>query len=188
MKYQLIDITDCYNKTDIAKKLNLPSNGRTSKLIDEYINYYKISITHFDLAKSKRKYKEIIKQCPVCAKDFKSKENDPKATTTCSHACSNTHFRSGINNPNYKEDHEAGYRRVCFRYHKKECIICKEQNIVAVHHYNENHEDNTISNLVPMCPTHHTYMHSNFSYLIKDQVDQYVLNFVVASGIEPELI
>ena len=182
MKYQLIDITDCYTKTQIANKLKIGINGRISKVIDDYIKYYNLDTSHFDKAHSTRKYKEIVKQCPVCNVDFKSKENDPKAKTTCSHSCSNTYFRSGKNNPNYKEDHEASYRRVCFRYHKKECIICKESNIVAVHHYNENHEDNTIYNLVPMCPTHHQYMHSGFAHLIKEQVDQYVTDFIKSSN------
>ena len=98
--------------------------------------------------------------------------------TTCSHSCSNTYFRSGKNSPTYKTDEEVGYRTLCFRYHKKECIICKEDKIVEVHHLDENRENNKIDNLVPLCPTHHKYLHSNYRYLIEDKVNEYIKDFI----------
>jgi len=80
----------------------------------------------------------------------------------------------GENHGNWKQD---AYRSTCFLYHKKQCIICNESNIVEVHHYNENHDDNSPENLVPLCPTHHTYMHSRFKTTISSIVDEYVNNF-----------
>lgn len=112
-----------------------------------------------------------LKSCIECGKNFHPHKRDGKEQITCSYSCSNKHFRSGENNGNWKE---TQYRTTCFLYHKKECIICKEKNIVAVHHYNENHNDNRPENLVPMCPTHHQYMHSNFKNIIIKQVDEYV--------------
>ena len=97
--------------------------------------------------------------------------------TTCSHSCSNTYFRSGKNSPTYKTDEEVGYRTLCFRYHKKECIICKEDKIVSVHHYDENHFNNDIYNLIPLCPTHHQYVHSRYKHLIQPQIDTYIKDF-----------
>ncbi len=94
----------------------------------------------------------------------------------CSRSCSNSiggQAKSAI----YHTDETATYTTVCFRHHPKECVICEEQNIVAVHHYNENHDDNRPENLVPLCPTHHNYMHSRFKYLIEDQVAEYVDKF-----------
>lgn len=173
----LIDITDCYNKSDIAKKLNLPINGTSIRLITNYIEKYDLSISHFDLNNKNRKYKLIKKECPICKQEFTTQLGHLKEKQTCSYACANTYFRSGENNPNYKEDDKANYRTLCFRYHKKECIVCKEQNIVAVHHYDEDHNNNNICNLVPLCPTHHAYIHSEFAYLIQSQVDEYVSDF-----------
>lgn len=49
--------------------------------------------------------------------------------------------------------------------------------IVAVHHYDENHSNNDPKNLVPLCPTHHQYLHSRYAGLIKDKVNDYVNNF-----------
>lgn len=63
--------------------------------------------------------------------------------------------------------------RKCFDYHGKKCIICGEENIVAVHHFDSNHQNNDINNLIPLCPTHHTYCHSKYYRLIKDRVEQY---------------
>ena len=72
---------------------------------------------------------------------------------------------------------DTSHRTICFTYHKKECIICKEQNIVTVHHYDENHLNNDPSNLIPLCPTHHQYVHSRFKDLVIKEVDAYVEQF-----------
>lgn len=118
------------------------------------------------------------KTCPVCDKSFKP---GYKNQITCSYSCSNTHFRSGKDNPNYKHGgsltgDSIEYRRICFTHHPKECIICGEDKIVAVHHYDENHNNNEISNLIPLCPTHHSYMHSKYKPLISDIVDKWRTN------------
>ena len=104
------------------------------------------------------------KVCPVCGCLHHKKG------TTCSHGCANTYFRSNINHPNWKEDR---YQTTCFHYHKKECIICGEKNIVEVHHYDENHYNNDPRNLVPLCPTHHQYLHSHFKNLIITEVNEW---------------
>lgn len=69
------------------------------------------------------------------------------------------------------------YKRICFTHHKKECVVCGEANIVAVHHYNENHNDDRPENLIPLCPTHHHYMHSMHRDKISHIIDEYVRNF-----------
>ena len=70
------------------------------------------------------------------------------------------------------------YRRICFDYHIKECVICGEKNIISVHHFDGNHYNNDPINLIPMCPTHHSYMHSGFKYLIEEEVWIYYLTFI----------
>lgn len=114
--------------------------------------------------------------CSVCGKPVKNY----KTNETCSYACANTLFRSGNNNGSHIKALENGdsYRVICFEHHKKECIICGEQLIVAVHHYDHNKKNNSPNNLIPMCPTHHAYMHSSYKYLIEKQVDYYVKEFI----------
>ena len=106
-----------------------------------------------------------LKTCPVCSKTH------TKKSATCGYACANTHFRSGVNHGNHKAHN---YRTVCFSHWEKKCIICGEDKIVAVHHYDENHDNNHYENLVPMCPTHHQYMHSSYADELEPLVEEYM--------------
>ena len=69
------------------------------------------------------------------------------------------------------------HQQICFKHHPHKCCVCGEEHIVAVHHYDGNHYNNSPENLVPLCPTHHTYWHSKYKDLIKDKVDEYVKKF-----------
>lgn len=109
-----------------------------------------------------------IKICPVCETKYS------KNSKTCSYACANTLFRSGTNNGNWKD---SSYRSTCFKYHKKECIICGENKIVTVHHFDENRNNNNPENLIPLCPTHHHYCHSRYKYEIENMILEYIKNF-----------
>lgn len=110
-----------------------------------------------------------IKKCPVCDDPIKNY----KTSVTCSYSCSNKHFRTGPNHGNWKD---SSYRTTCFHYHEKKCIICNEENIVEVHHFDGNNANNDPLNLVPLCPTHHQYLHSRYKHLIEDQVISYIKN------------
>ena len=109
--------------------------------------------------------------CKVCNKPIK---NYKTSKGTCSHGCANTHFKRGVNNGNWKGEH---YTAICFIHHQKKCVVCGEEKIVAVHHYDHNHNNNDPTNLVPLCPTHHQYLHSRYADDIKSTVDKYVEQF-----------
>jgi hypothetical protein len=155
-------------------------NGRTRKKFFDFINVNAIDISH--LQKKLSKYKKVIKKCPVCEKQFVTVVSHRDEKTTCSYSCSNTFFRSGENNPNWGSSGNVlernGYRRIGFDYHKKECIICGESKIVAIHHYDCNRKNNSPENLIPLCPTHHHYIHSKFKNEIIDKVEEYRNNFI----------
>ena len=131
------------------------------------------NINEYVCKKCKSKNCRTEKECPICNKQFTSLIKENK--TTCSYSCSNKYFRVGSNNGNWKTD---TYRTTCFSEHKKECIVCKENKIVEVHHYDHNHANNEIDNLIPLCPTHHRYMHSRYAKEIAYTVDGYHKNFV----------
>lgn len=176
---------DCLNKKDlliVAKKatslaeilryFNIPVKGAYTALLRK-----KLILLDFNLEKLKSNYfkkHNNIKICPVCKKHFTQRKGEKQKICCCT-ACANTHFRSGLNNPGYKK--KANYRTKCFHYHKYECIICGEKNIVAVHHFDENHKNNDVTNLIPLCPTHHNYMHSKYKTLILDKVLAYKKQF-----------
>lgn len=168
------------SKGEICRKLNLPDNGISRKYIDKMIKELKLDIqifkeNHFN------KY-HIKKICPVCGKVFYTPTTEKgKNKICCSYSCSNTYFRSGENNGMYKGSNLSGrnsYITICFRHHPHKCCVCGEEKIIAVHHYDGNHNNNDISNLIPLCPTHHCYIHSRFKDEIQDKVDEYRNNFI----------
>lgn len=116
-------------------------------------------------------YEPIEKDCPICGTKFTTGKDSPREKITCSHSCANSYFRSGVNNPNWKEN---SYRTTCFHFHKKECIVCGEDKIVEVHHFDENNKNNSPNNLIPLCPTHHQYWHSRY----KEEIEQIVIDYI----------
>ena len=110
-----------------------------------------------------------LKECPVC------KTMHAKGGVTCSYSCSNTFFRSGINNPNWSDD---SYQTTCWHHHGKKCLVCGEEKIVAVHHVNEDHNDNRPENLVPLCPTHHQYVHSRYRDEVQPIIETYLSEYI----------
>lgn len=96
-----------------------------------------------------------------------------RRSKTCSHSCGNKLFKQ-----NQKTDEECSKSslsiRICFRHHKHKCIVCEEKNIVEVHHLDNNHNNNDEKNLIPLCSTHHRYVHSRFKELIIDKIKQYI--------------
>jgi len=166
---ELLEYADKYTSAAeiITKQFKFASSGSNGSIITQRMKEWDIK---WGLPSKNTKYKIIIKKCPVCKKEFKTK-NDSKEKTTCSYSCANTYFRSGKDNPNYKG---TQYRTICFAHHKKECIICGENKIVEVHHLDENHENNEPNNLIPLCPTHHSYWHSKYKYLVENEVNKYV--------------
>lgn len=130
---------------------------------------------------------EKTKICPVCDENFIGE------SVTCSYSCSNTYFRHGKSGgAQYVEDdiliERKNYRRLCFRYHDKKCVVCGEENIVAVHHLNEDHNDNRPENLIPLCPTHHQYCHSKFKHLVDKIIKEYIINWKLNNKKQDKLI
>lgn len=122
---------------------------------------------------SRQKYARVVKVCPVCGSKFEALQGSPKEKITCSHKCGNTHFRQrGINHTNYTGNN---YRMVCFHYHAKKCVVCSEDLAVVVHHFDEDKANNKPENLIPLCPTHHFYMHREH---LKPIILRKVLEFI----------
>lgn len=133
----------------------------------------KISIQNYRIHKEKcflNPEREIL-YCPVCNKVLTSK------TTTCSRKCRYKYFGPGNKNGINGIDTEPSYRKVCFSYHPHYCIICNENKILAVHHFDENTENNNPENLIPLCLTHHAYIHSKYKKLIINKIELFILKY-----------
>ena len=182
-KKEFVEIVkECMSKSDVCKKLGYQTNGNGMRKVNVLLDEFEVDVSHFDGGKSKNtKYETITKECPVCGDNFETKKGHKREKTVCSHSCSNTFFRSGKNNPNWKNgvtDWDKRYRKICFLEHGKKCIICGETNIVVVHHYDENHSNDDIDNLIPLCPTHHMYCHSRYKGLVMDKINEFRDNFI----------
>ena len=53
------------------------------------------------------------------------------------------------------------------------------ESAALVHHYDENHYNNDPRNLIPLCPTHHQYVHSRYKDEIICTIDEYIKNKVL---------
>lgn len=127
------------------------------------------------------------KTCVNCGKDFIGPSGvRGRSQTTCSHGCSNSMFRRGSNNGNWKNPidrrEDIRYRALCFDYHEKKCVVCQESLVVAVHHMDEDHSNVSPENLIPLCPTHHTYWHSKYRHIIESVVVDYIKRFKLNFG------
>jgi hypothetical protein len=111
------------------------------------------------------------KTCANCGEKFIGTRREQ---VTCSYSCSNTYFRSGSANGNWKQHR---YRTTCFEYHKYKCVCCDESLIVEVHHLDGDKQNNDPRNLVPLCPTHHQYVHSRFAAKVIKKINAYVKAF-----------
>lgn len=162
------------SKEEVYRKLNLKSGGHSTKFLNKMVE--KLGLSFETLKENHFNKYHIKKICPVCGKEFYTDVGEKRRKQECcSYACSNTYFRSGENNGMY---HKATkYTTLAFRHHPHKCCICGEEKIVEIHHYDGNHNNNDIINLVPLCPTHHQYIHSRYKDIIIDIVDEYVKKF-----------
>ena len=176
MDYKII-ARDSVNLTDFAKNIGYKYiNGTVFRTVKQIIDDNDIDVSHFDRYHSNRartRWITIEIECPVCGETFKTKKGHPREKTTCSHACSNTFHRTREMHPNWKG---GSYRSICFAENTKKCIICGESRMVEVHHFDEDRTNNDVTNLVPLCPTHHGYMHSKHKDVIIDEILEHINN------------
>lgn len=177
-------ILESYSIVDVCKYMGVPAGGSSWKKIKFRIAELGLDISHFcnNGALKLKKYQIAEKICPICDNTFMERIGNPREKTTCSRACANTYFRSGENHGGWKDELELKngeyrYRRICFKYHEKKCIVCNERLVVAVHHFDGNNKNDNPENLIPLCPTHHVYWHSKYRKLIIKRITKYIENF-----------
>lgn len=173
MEYDKIKtaISVSFNIRDCLMKLDWSDCGYRRKIIKEFIKTHDIDTSHFNMQIKKKKYEKIVKNCPICESQFSTRKHPTKEGITCSKSCAATWFRTGEDNPNWKN---KSYRNIAFRFHGKKCAVCPESKILDVHHIDENRENNTKDNLIPLCPTHHRYIHSKYKNEVLDKIMEYM--------------
>lgn len=113
-----------------------------------------------------------VKFCPVCETPIKNY----RFASTCSRSCSNRRYPR-------QPPTEKDYTKICFRYYPKQCIVCNEPHVLDVHHLDKNRENNSPENLIPLCPTHHAYMHRGLKHLIVNKIEKHpVRKKIIGAG------
>ena|ERR1051326_4699699 len=158
--------------SNVCKLFGKSKNGFYLKYIKNKCKEFGISTEHF------HPKKRISKICLHCGKPFTCTPYIASIKDYCSQKCGNQKSRG-----DYKSDDELitenrKYKRICFRFHKRECVVCGEKIAVVVHHYDENKKNDLPENLVPLCANHHTYWHSKYKHLVKEKIDKYVKDFI----------
>ncbi len=170
-------IANSNSLANVCRTLNYSDNGRNTTRVREFCIKNDISIKHFT-PWGKSEVKKEIRICPVCNKEFEVILTRIKSASkvTCSHGCANTYFRSGINAGGYKGKETAGRSLIkhsglplnC-------CAVCNETEVIDLHHIDEDRSNNAPSNFVPLCPTHHAYIHRGKVDLIINELENFFI-------------
>lgn len=99
-------------------------------------------------------------ECKTCKTQFSVQV---RTRTPLKQFCSKFCRHSYIGKQRWGKDVKAknGYVTICFSHYEKQCIICGFNEVVTVHHFDENHLNDDPRNLVPLCPNHHAMIHCN---------------------------
>lgn len=164
--------------------MNMGQFGNHRRWCDKNPNLQKHKLANSERAKLTAigqfgEFEKFAVVCDVCSTEFiieeRTKLFNQEKIRHCSRICANS--KGGVARSNKLEkNNELSYRTIAAKHHQMKCVVCGEEKIVAIHHLNENHADNRPENLIPLCPTHHQYMHSKYSVDIQDIIDYYVMN------------
>jgi len=153
-------VKESVSKSEVCRKMGIAGNGTGLRKVTQLSEQYNVDISHFSLKaamnKFNRRYELVVKTCPVCGKEFQTNKNHKREKVTCSHSCSNTFFAHKRNLP----ERYTNYKTICFSKWPKKCLLCGYEKIVSVHHLDENHNNNNIENLIPLCMNCHGEVHS----------------------------
>lgn len=169
----------CKNEFEFTRITEKANHSRhcyaNPKKLESYLNIKKSLKESYD--KKLGEIKDFSVSCESCNNLFVVKEREfqypSRSAYFCSRRCANKEGGKA-KAAKYHKDDVARYTTVAWRHHEKRCVVCGEDKIVAVHHYNENHNDNEPKNLIPLCPTHHHYMHSQHKGIIIKIVEDYI--------------
>ena len=127
-------------------------------------------------------FKDYEVECAYCQGKFLVKEREklfPQNKKYFHRPCARKVAAEVMHQKYYAATGKHAYRTQAWKFHKKECIVCGETKIVAVHHYDEDHANKSKENLIPLCPTHHGYVHSKY----RDEVMPIIESFRKKIGV-----
>ena len=120
--------------------------------------------------------------CAKCGKQIwkrnseiaKSKTGNVYCSKSCAVSKNNSLFKTGENHPNYTGNN---YRKKAFDNYEHKCAVCgwnEDEDILEVHHIDENREHNDLENLKILCPICHRKITSGKYKLIDNNIEYVV--------------
>lgn len=110
------------------------------------------------------------RNCPICGDPIKNFRENKTCSSRCGSLLGKITFSNG--------DTKINYRSICFYNHGHKCLVCDEDLFIIAHHVNGDRTDNEPENLIPLCHTHHLYIHHHtYYYILKECVDEYLETF-----------
>lgn len=114
-----------------------------------------------------RKKSNVV--CAYCGVEFRKKPSSLDNSKSGLYFCCREHkdlgqrLENGLTEiwPDHYNSNSIGvttYRREAFRNFKHECAVCKwdkDARVLQVHHLDSNRDNNTLENLIILCPTCH---------------------------------
>lgn len=163
-------VNKCYSLAQVCDHYGYFNNGRNTGTVKKVLIQLGIDFTHFTPSGFPRREEE--RDCPVCGKKF-TVTNTNWEKTTCSHGCANTFFRSGNNAGGYSGGVYSGKSAFKKAFPIQKCAVCEEVEVIDFHHVDQDRSNNAISNIIPLCPTHHAYVHRDKLDLILDKLEDF---------------
>ncbi len=103
--------------------------------------------------------------CANCGKKIARTECEVQKNKSgffyCSKECGNKHKNKIRYSNKNKIDEYKNYRLKAFHIYEHKCALCEwdeDERVLEVHHINENRKDNSIENLIILCPICHKYL------------------------------
>ena len=172
----ILDMKDsCYSLKELCSLLGYSEHGRNTGALSLFCSRNNIDISHFTSNGKAPVNSTIEKVCPNCGAKFTTKTGS-KEKQTCSHLCANTFFKQAQKDEVLPEQYAYRAKRAGM----VKCAICSETEVVDIHHIDEDRNNNDLDNLMPLCPTHHAYIHRGKFPLIEKKVLDYLDNRPIA--------
>lgn len=153
---QTVDMS--YSLKQVAKYLNLDVHPRNFSQLKAFLLELDLDTSHFTHT-GKPKVNTLYKTCPNCGKEFavynSGRHKDQK---TCSTGCYNSLYRKGKDSPNYVHGLST-YRNLAIKHYGHVCQLCGYSEIVVVHHKDRDRSNNSLNNLMVLCPNCHAKEH-----------------------------
>lgn len=168
--------------SEVCETYGYSNHGRNTARLRKVLLDNDIDCTHF------RRHKAVTsitydKICPNCNKSFTVKSGrDGDKKVCCTSICANKYFSWKQGGKNYiGAKDNTDYRDLIFSYLTRndlaiECIVCKEPKVLDVHHIDEDKTNNSINNLVILCPTHHYAYHRYGDKTIVSKISEHIEN------------